>query len=195
MKVALLLISDGRENYLERTLASAAEFLPPMDYFVWVDDSPHELGFAGAIQAGWDVILEHTDAEFVFHLEQDFTFRYPVPIDRMACELTAHPELVQIALLRQPWNDAEREAGSIIRTHPEAYEQCDGFIRHRKFFTTNPSLYPRRICERGWPQRDYSEGHFGISLFSEEPNRYAAFLGQGEEWCFHIGDERAGSGY
>jgi hypothetical protein len=197
VKSALLLISDGRDEYLEQTLASAADMLPEFDHFIRIDDDAHELGFAGAIQEGWRRVLQ-TDATHVFHLEQDFTFRRPVDISAMARALDACPHLVQMALLRQPWNQAEREAGGIIEQHPTSYTSVvwSGLTwrEHKRFVTTNPSLWPRWVLERGWPDGPESEGRFGIELFASDPSLRAAFWGEGV-WVDHVGDVRSGVGY
>ncbi|MES2867612.1 MAG: hypothetical protein V4703_12790 [Actinomycetota bacterium] len=195
--VALLLISDGRDDYLKQTMRSATEMLPVHDHFIHVDDSAHELGFAGAVQEGWRLALE-TGATHVFHLEQDFTFRRAVDFAAMIRVFDHHPYLVQLALLRQPWNDAERAAGGIIEQHPGSYTKVfwDGLVwrEHRRFVTTNPALWPRWVLERGWPDGPHSEGRFGVDLFASDENLRAAFWGD-TVWVDHIGAERAGVGY
>lgn len=195
MTVALLLISDGREDYLQATRRSAAFCLPEFDQVVHIDDTHHSLGYAGAIQAGWDKV----DTDYVFHLEGDFTFNRPVPLDRMIEVLEHNSHLVQLALLRQPWNPQEVAAGGVWQQHPDSYIHRGlgdyRWLEHARFFTTNPCLYPRWIVDRGWPQVPQSEGMFGLKLFAEDPARRAAFWGNGEEWVTHIGQERAGHGY
>ena len=195
MTVCLLLISDGREDYLEQTLASVEANLPEFDQVVHIDDTAHELGFAGAIQAGWDRV----EADYVVHVEQDFTFNRPVPLGDMIRVLQEHPHLTQIARLRQPWNASERAAGGVWQQHPDSYTRRGTWPRqwmeHARFWTSNPSVYPRWIVERGWPQTQQSEGMFGLKLFAEDPARRSAFWGSGEEWCLHLGDVRAGNGY
>lgn len=196
-KTALLLISDGRGEYLKRTLASAVLLLSPVNRFIHIDDSSHELGFAGAVQEGWRQALA-TDADYVFHLEQDFTFRRYVDLAAMIRVIEAHPYLVQIALLRQPVNDDERAAGGVIEQYPDSYvtRHWHGLTwrEHRRHVTTNPALWPRWVLERGWPDAPHSEGHFGISLFADDANLRAAYWGD-SVYCDHIGDERKGTGY
>lgn len=197
--VALIVISDGRQDYLTRTLLSAAKNLPTVEHVIHVDDRDHQLGFAGAIQAAWDRALQ-TDCTHLFHLEGDFTLDRPVPLRAMLSILHVCPHLVQLALLRQPWNAAERAAGGIWQQHPDSYERMRvgpgvEWLEHRRFFTTNPSVYPRWVAKRGWPQQPHSEGVFGLNLFGEDPARRAAFWGDGSEWVTHIGDERHGHGY
>lgn len=197
VSVCLLVISDGRYEYLGRTMASAARLLPQLDYFVHVNDEDHALGFAGAVREGWRRALE-TDADFVFGLEQDFIFNRPVPVHDMTHVFTHQRHLVQMALMRQPANPAERAAGGVEELDPLAYRlvQWGDLIwrEHRKFVTTNPALWPRWVVERGWPEGELSEGRFGLDLFAESPSYHAGYWGEGV-WVEHIGEERAGLGY
>lgn len=196
MKIALLVIDDGREDYLDRCLESASKSLPPLHYCVMVDDSGHELGFGGAIQAGWDVVLELTDADYILHLESDFTFKQPVPVAQMRQTLEAKRNLAQVALKRQPWNAEERAAGGIVEQHPGDFQEVRGlWTEHERFFTTNPCLYPRWIVEKGWPQGPESEGRFTHRL-RDEGLRFAFWGGKfAPPHVEHIGAERAGVGY
>ena len=195
MTVALVLISDGRDCH-EQSISSMCAALPMGDFgqVIHVDDAAHELGFAGAIEKAWS----QTDADWIVHVECDFLFNRPVPLQRMIDVLEAHPHLVQMALLRQPVNDREIAAGGIIAMDPHLYEQQEwqgeAFLSHRRCVTTNPCVWPRWVVERGWPQRPHSEGHFGIDLFAEDPAYRAAYWGRGEEWVHHIG-HRVGRGY
>lgn len=198
MSICLLMIGDGRTEYHERAVDSIQESFKPgtFDQAVTVDDSNHELGFSGAIQHGWDQV----ETDFVFHVELDFTFNWAIDLDPLVQTLQERRYLTQIALLRQPVNDAERDAGGVIQQFPASYEQVElpdgrAWIEHSRFFTTNPSLYPAWIVERGWPQRVGSEGHFSVDLFEEDRARRSAYWGHGEQWVRHIGDERAGNGY
>lgn len=194
MTVALLVITDGRKGYLRRTLASAASMLRlegGFDQHVTVDDSDHRLGFAGAIQAGWEQI----QTDWVFHLEADFTFNEPVQIAEMIELLKGRPHLAQVALKRQPWNEFERAAGGIIEQSPADYRDVsDGHARwteHQRFFTTNPSVYSRGLVDLGWPQVAESEGIFTLQLI--ELGRSFAYLGGKFDAprVTHIGETRA----
>lgn len=170
---------------------------------VVVRDPEHELGFAGAIQKGWDQVLK-TGCEFVFHVESDFTFNRPVQFGPMSA-LARDPDVAQVALKRQPWNPTEEAAGGIIECDPDSYEEqwlvtdtgMYAYTRHRKFFSTNPSLYRTELCERGWPQERESEGKFGIRLFADHPEMHSTFWGSklSPPAVEHIGLVRAGHGY
>ena len=199
MRVAFLLISDGRADYRERTLDSAKDALPEPAHFIEIDDSDHELGFAGAIEAGWKKVID-TDAEWVFHCEADFLFERPVPIDRMIAVLKRHPSLAQISLKRQAWSQAEKLAGGFVELNPAAYTQHvdrgDMFTTHRVCFSTNPCLYPASLCHQGWPQVEHSEGVFTHRLLEDPECRFAIWGGKFDAPAVeHIGVERAGNGY
>jgi hypothetical protein len=198
MSTALLIIGDGRTEIHERSWQSAKQNLPPFDHKVIVDDADHKLGFGGAIRKGWSDALA-TGADWVFHLEADFLFTRKVPLHTMQRVMEAHPYLVQMALLRQPWNQAERLAGGVWQQHRGDYlfraEGADEWFEHRRFVTTNPALWPSWVLRAGWPEGPESEGRFGIALFESDPKLRAAFWGDGSEWVEHLGTVRTGHGY
>lgn len=165
-KIALMVITDGRWDYLARTLESAKTALNyPFHQRLLVDDSGEEQGFcpdgfdfvknvprrglAGAIQTGWDCL---DDVDYVFHLEDDFIFPDIVDIEWMVEILEYEPDLAQIALLRQPWSRQEQLAGGIYGIQPERFKQRGGWVEQSHLFTFNPCLYPIAIA------RDYKAG-------------------------------------
>lgn len=191
MTVALVVISDGRHAFRRRTLASVAEMLPEFDQTVAIDDRAHELGFAGAIKGAW----EQVQTDWVFHLEADFTFNEPVPVDAMIRLLERRPHLAQVALKRQPWNEAEIAAGGLVELAPDDYtERRDDeavWTEHRRFFTTNPSVYSRALTSLGWPQAAESEGLFTHQLLALG-HTFAYWGGKFDApRVTHIGEHRA----
>lgn len=198
MSICWLTIGDGRDEVHNRSLESAREHVPAGDFRVVIDDSDHELGFAGAITEGWRKVRE-TDANWVFHLELDFIFCAPIPVDRILAVLAREPHLAQVCLKRQPVNEEELRAGGIVERDPDAYTQRvdrgDIFTEHRACFSTNPSFYPAALCAQGWPQKQFSEGLFTHRLL-EDPEVRFAFWGAkfDEPLVEHIG-ERKGHGY
>lgn len=204
MSVCLLLISDGRDELRDRTLASVDEHLPPSDALIEIDDRDHRLGFAGAIAEGWRAAIGR-GAKYVFHLEADFVFKRPVELDAMRELLELRPELAQVALKRQAWNDREKAAGGLVEADADDFteraELSGGRVHvwteHQRFFTTNPSLYRTELCHRGWPQRRNSEGNFTLDLLRDKPDTRFAFWGSKFDTpaVEHIGVERAGHGY
>lgn len=220
----LLVITDGRMDYLRETVASAADMLPESAIGRrWMFDDTgderhrrqlarefpqfihlgrqHRQGFGGAISAAWSDLLACSTAGYVFHLEQDFTFNRPVDLTAMMLTLADEGHLVQLALRRQPWNLDERAAGGIVEQRPHEYTDCRGawgsWLEHRLFFTTNPSLYRRSLMGEGWPTGEYSEGRFGIGLLERHPDWRFAYWGARDsgEAVRHIGHQRIGTGY
>lgn len=214
--IALLVFTNGRGDCLRRTIESARTMLDgPIAYRVMVNDAcdpaytahldatypefrrihhANRAGFAGAVQSGWSAA--HESFEWIFHLEDDFVFQRTVDLRAMIETLEADPKLVQLALKRQPWNDTERARGSVYRDGFEQREQPHPHIRQRAWFTTNPSLYHRRIIDGGWPQCPQSEGIFTHRLLADLDVRFG-YWGriEDEPWVEHIGHERVGTGY
>lgn len=230
MSIAVLIMTDGRDDVLTRAIESASVSLdgPVARWFVHDDtgDDAHRAwvglrwpfvdqigtgprrGFGGAIAYAWSVLAVREDIEFVVHLEDDFVFNRPVDLGEMAKVLAGMPRLAQLALRRQPWNADEAAAGGIVEQHPDDYAEVRAgkwvWLEHRRFFTTNPSLYRRELCSVGWPAGAQSEGRFGIGLLDHglpwgvpgDAVRFG-FWGARDsgEAVEHIGHQRAGVGY
>jgi len=220
--ICVVVMTDGR-SYIQQSIESLdAELLGPISRKVIHDDSGDELhrgwlaerfptweiittpgrsGFGGAYRSAWEWVAANVSERFVFSTEDDFTFNRPVDLEELAGVLDSQPNLVQLALRRQPWNDAERAAGGIVEQHPEAYadvwDACGhAWLEHRLFFTTNPSLIRTGLCAAGWPDVPQSEGIFSHRLLCDSSARFG-FWGARDsgEWVTHIGAERAGTGY
>jgi hypothetical protein len=221
MGVTLLVMTDGRGEYLQRSAATFHNLAGITDRVIHDDSGDAEYaawlrsefagfevvstagrsGFAGAYRSAWSWLRGHNRNPWVFSTEDDFTFDRPVDIAAMIGVMGARP-LAQLALRRQPWNDAERAAGGIVEQHPDDYaEWADGgsaWLEHRRFFTTNPHLTRADfIATHEWPEGDQSEGRFGVDLFGSEPETRCGFWGSRDSgvWVTHIGAERAGTGY
>jgi hypothetical protein len=159
------------------------------------------LGFGRSIADAWSLVAP--DVEFIFGLEDDFVFEQRVDLSGMACVLANHPEVVQVVLLRQPWNEEERAAGGIMQCHPDDFvEHVDAdlllaWCEHRRFFSTNPSLYRRSLIDEGWPDVEHSEGVFTHQLLAKYPDSKFAFWGRKDDppRVTHIGEHRVGTGY
>jgi hypothetical protein len=219
MSVLLLVMTDGRDELLERTISSAEDNLIGniTRAIIHTDrDSQHvsELirrypdfevcggsrgGFGSAINRAWGIV-KHADEDYVFHLEDDFVFNWPLNLRPMIEVLEHRPHVVQLALRRQSWNEAEEKAGGIVEMWPDEYKDCEWngyqWLEHRLHFTTNPSLYRRVLTRTGWPTGPRSEHVFSDALFSD-PLLRAAYWGPRDsaEWVHHIGAQRIGSGY
>ena len=230
MRIAVLVMTDGRDEYLLPSVRSAmANLSGPITEWWMYDDTGDNVyrdglarryptfrhvhagprrGFGGAIAAAWTHLATASTVDYVFHLEADFTFNRPVDLAALAAVMQARPQLAQMALVRQSWNDEERAAGGLIARYPEAFHPAGDdtgrlWLEHRLFWTTNPSLYRRGVCSLGWPDRAQSEGHFTLQLLQnglgDVPGGELRFgyWGRSEDgpWVEHIGVERAGHGY
>lgn len=198
-RICVLTIRDGRDDVHEQSIKSLQENFPEPDEHIVIDDADHELGFSGAIQAGWEKVCE-LDVDYVFNHEADFLFNAPVPIDRMIRVLEQRPYLAQIVLKRQPVNEKEAEAGGIVEMWPDEYRQAtdrgDVFSEHRLFWSTNPGVYSAAWCSQGWPQVGGSEMAWTDRLREDPDLRFAFWGGKFDTpRCEHIGYERAGHGY
>lgn len=218
-KITLLVITDGRRNCLEQTLTSLHQHVgratfdhavivndhPDPAYTEWVDSlgfdrhlkpAHTKRGFAATVQTGWEAV---SDADFVFHLEDDFVFNRPTDLQDMV-DVVNREHLAQMALQRQPWNETELTAGGVIGMNPDDYtDMTDGhnhWLTHRLFYTMNPHISPHRIIKRGWPQVPHSEGMFAAALF-KDPAIHCGYWGtrSDEPWVTHIGNQRYGKGY
>lgn len=188
--LALVVISDRRDLYLPRCLASLARFLPDVaSQTVVVADPDHEYTASGAVRVGW----EQTDADFVWHMEEDFVLTEPVDLNAMMRVLDGEEDLAHLVLLRQPWSQPEVDAGGIIQLYADHMidRATAGYpwVQHDRFFSLNPCLVPRRVVELGFPEgsepamteRLLGKGfHFGYWGHRTDPPR-----------CHHIGEVRA----
>lgn len=223
--IATLVVTDGRDKLLQQTIASFTEQVHGEIIERWIyDDSGdrrtrewiadtfpdwtlinhptgQRQGFSGAIRTAWAALRNESIADWIFHLEQDFTFNGSVDLGDFQNVLDKRPNLAQMALLRQAWNADEIAAGGVIQQRPEEYVthmDRDGHIwlEHDLFFTTNPSLYRRSLIEMfDWPEGDRSEGRFGIQL--RDAGYRFAFWGARDDAprVHHIGEIRLGKGY
>lgn len=147
MSIALVIVTDGRDTYLDECVKSLGMLKEGYRLSIterWMhDDTGNDAyrselsarypefthinggkrqGCAGAFQSVWRQLRERTRAEYVFLVEQDFVFLRPVNLKHMAFQLNRNPHLAQIALRRQAWNGEEKFAGGVVELHPDWYE-------------------------------------------------------------------------
>lgn len=181
MTVAVLVMSDGRDEYLGRAVASLESQLkggPVVERWLH-DDSGDEAcrarlaawypqyrhigsgprrGFAGAYAHAWQHLATESEAAWVFGAEGDYTYNQVIDLDAMAAVLEARPYLAQMALKRQPWGAAEVSVGGFMNLQPDAYVEMTWrdytWLQHTLYLTSNPCLYRRDLCALGWPPAD-----------------------------------------
>jgi glycosyltransferase involved in cell wall biosynthesis len=220
--VSLVIITDGRLEYLEKTMNSLynnvkypfVEKIIVNDcidirfrnkvkeladiYSFFTINHNTKMGFARVYNTAWKRIWPSSD--FVFSTEDDFTFNEEIDVEKMIEILEYDRNLVQVALKRQAWNEEEKKAGGIVELWPDQYEEKNvgdlSWTEHRQFFTTNPSLISKWVIDRGWPLVPDSEGIFTHELF-KNPNYKSCFYGGkfDKPKVEHIGITRAGINY
>lgn len=219
VRFGLAVVSDGRTDYLRQCLASLTAqtgFLTesdPFDFSVIVDDSDmgaahdtfdslfdrslvhgERLGLAASLRDAWRIAAE-TDVDYLFHVEEDFTFRRRVPLASMAFVLDAHRFLSELTLVRQPWSEEEVAAGGIVAKDPHDYVECVRhglqWLEHRRLFSFNPSLLPRSTFDRVYPPGAV-EREITDTLNADPDNRFGLWGGRHDvPWCDHIGAVRS----
>ncbi|QXC59334.1 glycosyltransferase [Aquihabitans sp. G128] len=218
---ALVVMTDGRRECIERSVPAALENLKGLDvgplvicddsgvpeYRAWLAEtfpaatlvtSPDRTGYAEAVRRAWAAALD-ADTPWVFWLEDDFIVERPVDLAAMAEVLTSQPHLTQLVLKRQPWWGNEVAAGGIIECNPEAFrDRSDGthqWVEHTEGHWSNPHLVAREfLATHEWPTGAWSESRFGAEVLVG--GRASAFWGHSSDAPLveHVG-ERRGTGY
>jgi len=210
-KVSLIMITDGRKEYITQTIAGfkVATDYPFIEKIIINDsgdiDYNHFLinnfpdfkvvshnqrqGLASAIQTAWSSFSN--EAEYIFHLEDDFLFIEKPQIDLMISLLKNNQHLVQMALVRNPVNPPEEAVGGFVFQHLQDYSQRDGFFEHSRLFTLNPSIYPVSTAKVGWPVRG-NEPDFTSKILSLNKDHRFGYFGNiyDPPKVFHIGHKR-----
>lgn len=216
MELGLLVITNGRQEYIKQTIISLKEHFDidrfaykiivddsgDINYSTWLTDTypdfdiqSHEInkGLSGSINTGWKSLEGKVD--YIFHLEEDFTFNVDIPVDQMLLILLSNPDLSQIALLRQPWNESESAAGGIVEQNHSLYSDKKtaglNWLEHSNLFTLNPCMYSKNIISNGWPDGG-GEREFSDILLSN--GKKFGFFGKrgATPLVHHIGAHRAG---
>ncbi len=224
--ITVVVMTDGRRDYITRSMATLHHLKAPVSARIIHDDSgdekfnrwlwevygndgwivhatPARSGFAGAVRSARRWVADNTRNEWVVWMEDDFLLTRDIPVRDMVGVMAERPNLVQLALRRQPWNETEKAAGGIVEMNPDYFtDVTDGvhsWLEHRWVFTTNPHLFRRSLITEGppWPTGPESEGRYGIELFGGSEQLRAAYWGSRSsgEWCEHIGVNRIGTGY
>lgn len=169
------------------------EAMVPHGFYVVGPSKPTD--FTESMQAMWKYLGKRAQGDYIFAVEDDFTYERPVDLGSMIGILREAPHLAQVALLRDACYPDERQDPSSILGWPRpAFTFREGWFEHRLFFTLNPSLFRKALTKRPWPAGKHSETLFGKALLND-PKTRGAFLGDGSEWIRHIGQVRAGVGY
>ena len=193
--IAVVVIGDGRDDYLQRCVGSFTQLDGPITEKWMYDDTGDQAyrdslgrrypefwhinggprrGCAGAFQEVWRQVRQDTAARFVLLVEQDFVFQRPIDLYSMADLLDDRPYLAEVALRRQAWNSEEVSAGGVVELHPDWYRDMRDdagrqWLEQRAFFTTNCPLFRTTLLDVPWPDSRpgcYSEGTFHHHLMA-----------------------------
>jgi|GEM_PF-3374079 len=170
MKICVIILNDGRNDYLEQTLKSLVKNVVfPFEaelYKILYDDMPdgrdEELlsrialeykidrvilsdknnGIDQAVQNVWKEVPE---CAYIWHQENDFTYNEQIAVEEMIRPLEMNRMIGQVALQRQAWYDDEIEAGGMYKVPYRTYRQGNiagtNLVFQDKFFTHNPCVY------------------------------------------------------
>ena len=163
----VLVLNDGRNDYLEQTLFTFFEQVrfPDPPYKMLVDDMPEgrdvsflerlatryrfdelilndsNLGLFGTVMKAWSLLPTRT--RYIFHLENDFVFPETVDVRQLVTVLD-EPSIWNVTLLRQAWYEDERLAGGMIQSKPgwfrEAVVQGIPVCLQQRYFGFNPGM-------------------------------------------------------
>jgi glycosyltransferase involved in cell wall biosynthesis len=203
MTICLVIIGNGRLDYLHKTVAAADQYLPPVDYRIMIDDSgdptvaahlncffptfahihhPENRGMAVAVNTGFQAAF-HTGADYVIWLEEDMVIQSALPIQEAIDVLVQFPKVAQILFQRQPLTPQEVEAGTVVGAM--APTNCGYWSTQTHIFSLNPCVIPRHIVELGWPDGNEREQ---TDRLLADGWKFGVWHGQLVE---HIGESRA----
>lgn len=210
-KVSLIIITDGRREYIKQTIARLKDVVDysfiekiivndsgDINYHQFLVDNfldfkiishDQRSGLAHAIQTAWSSYS--SEAEYIFHLEDDFLFTEKPQIDLMISLLKNNKHLTQMALVRNPVNPPEEAVGGFVFQNLQDYVQKEGFFEHTRLFTLNPSIYPTSTAHVGWPDQG-NEPDFTSKVLSINNSYKFAYFGDiyDAPRVFHIGHMR-----
>jgi len=211
-RISLVVITDGRQSCIEQTINRLNQIIK-YSFFekIIINDSgdigyhnflinrfpefrvvSHEArrGLAGAVVSAWDSVSK--EADYIFHLEDDFIFEKFIDIDYMAFLLKSNPHLVQMALVRASVNPLEEQVGGFVFQHLSDYQQKDSYFEHRRLFTLNTCLYPISTVQTGWPEHG-GESEFTSKVHSINKDYRFGFFGNiyDPPSVTHIGKQRS----
>ena len=221
MRVAVVVVGDGRPQYLSQAVASLEQHFPEslLEAMILINDAADEnysdhlrqeypqfdrqihhetrRGLAGAVRSAWETALEYP-IDYVFHAEEDFTYTTDIPVGQMAYLLQEYSNLAQVVLMRNPVPHEKAAGGVIQASLSDHIERHDGnllWVEHTKLFSFNPCLIPTRVIESAVELAPNFLEHDVTDLLLDLGYKFSYWGGMtSEPLCHHIGDQRS-SGY
>jgi hypothetical protein len=222
-KIDLLVTTNGRKEYLIRTLDSWRSFIEANvnkkiiiddsndpEYREWLRDHyrEYEVRALGEENMGYSYLLKtwatslEFESEYILLLEDDFLLIDNLIVDDIIDVLNKNENLLEMSLKRQAWSSQEVEAGGMIENifQEDKFVEHDGWFAQRLFFTSNPSFIKidrlRKYAKEIYqPNEVVTEGEFGSRIFNNHPDVYCAFWGNifDKHKVEHIGYRRTGT--
>lgn len=220
MKYLLTVLSNGRPDYLARTLDAFREHVSPQptEVYLYDDGGRTPLGilqdrYPGAAVAYRDervgMCAAHgfcwgaaatSELDWVFHLEDDMRILCPIDLDEIAAVMESHPHLVSMTLKRTPVG-SELEYGGFVEQEPGWYEReteahvdwgyFSRWFETRRNWSCAPTLFRTDLARAfPWSSEPGCETEIGPRLLTDQEIRFG-FWGGGECQVAHIGVERA----
>lgn len=181
MRYRLVIVTDGREGLLERTLDSFLSKVAPLPAEVAVvDDSgdewylrylsdllpsafpdgvtvihhPERQGFCASVHDAWQLAIR-PGVDWVYWTEDDFLYHRGLDMRDLAFVLEREPQIAQMALMRDAVNKVERDAGGLYEMYRDRYEirgTDKRWLLSRTNFSTTHSLMRRQfMADNPWP--------------------------------------------
>lgn len=218
--LSMTVLTDGRQEYLAQALPTWIDaYEDKIVYGTIIDDSgdadyrhwlietfpnfavapvgKDRCGYAKAMRRVFEVVLLDS-CSFNLHIEDDFILHSPPDLDDIIETLRNNPDLAQMSLMRQPWYANEIQHGGLVEALEAdggVFEDRGGWTKHRAYFTCNPSVFPRWLAERTWPDAPWSEMKFSKGLIADGKS-YGIWGTRGQWECVeHIGRVRNGTEY
>ena len=217
MKLAVVVIGDGRKQYLDQCVpAISANVTHPIyarimvndeadpaycstldsEYPEWVHVHTGRVGMAGAVQAGYDAALTFSP-DYTLWVEEDMLLTQPLPIADVAQVLGSRRDedghrLAQMMFPREPWwNDMEQQHGQwgALQRLSASPTVHGTYLSQDYIFSLNPCLIPRRVLQLGWD----ADNEAGVTKKLRDDGYVFGVWGSGETYARHIGHERSGS--
>ncbi len=217
MKLALVVIGDGRSEMLHQTVRSIAvnvahpitarimvDDTGDLDYGLYLDDAYPEFamvhggrrGMAGAVQAGFSAALS-VDPDYVLWVEEDHMLIKPLPLLNAITALENHSNLAQMVFSREPCDPSEGtdQLASIVAKSGFSTE-AQKFTTYDYLFSFVPCLIPRRVLTLTGPQSPYGIETTMTQRCLAEGYEFAAWGHVGDEpYVRHIGYAQRANGY
>lgn len=211
------MLTDGRD-YVKETLPAWREALPDLELAVvddsgdnerrsWLKDHADHLVSPGINRCGYTAAMRvvmglaaSSGRDHILLTEDDFLPIAIPDLSEVATIINEH-ELSQMSFRRQAWYKNEKRKGGILQavaTRAACNEMKQGharWIEQSAYWTCNPSLFPRWVAERGWPDVKWSEKVFSDDIIAD--GYVAGVWGKWDDKPLtrHIGYEKKGTGY